>query len=52
MDFREHLNKPLYCRRDGTPYPFGHEGLMEWAKDHAGEKVVEIQDGRSGMGEH
>lgn len=25
--------KNLYFRRDGTPYPPGHEGMMEWAKD-------------------
>ncbi len=25
--------RPMYYRRDGTPYPEGEKGLFEWAKD-------------------
>jgi hypothetical protein len=27
------LNKHMAYRRDGTPYPDGTEGLIEWGKD-------------------
>lgn len=27
------FSRPWYYRRDGTPYPAGEKGLLEWARD-------------------
>lgn len=32
------MNFPRYYRRDGTPYPEGEKGLLEWAKDFENPK--------------
>ncbi len=33
MSFRDFINRPLYYRRDGSAYPPGREGILEWTKD-------------------
>jgi hypothetical protein len=31
--------QPIYYRIDGTPYPLGQEGMMEWVQDFADTKT-------------
>lgn len=39
------------CRRDGTPYPDGEKGLLEWAKDFEDpmKKIVKQETTKDGM---
>lgn len=33
----------LYYRRDGTPYPVGMEGTLEWAKDFKNTRLKRVK---------
>lgn len=34
----------MYYRRDGTPYPEGHQGVLEWAKDFENYSYKKLKD--------